>query len=91
MRPGPELYAHNRRRVAERSEWPADALDLCERIDRINPGWYTTYRHAWTAVDGRPRPSGFYAQHDHHAHLEGELYGQTAGDLQAAILCHRCR
>jgi hypothetical protein len=86
IRPGPELAARNRRILAERLRWSDGAVELCEQLDALNPGWHADWRHAW-----RDNPAGFYARHDNHSHLEPEMYGATAGELQAAIMTHRCR
>lgn len=84
--PGPELIAHNRRILAVRLNWPAGAEEGCAQIDALNPGWHADWRHAW-----RDKPAGFYASHQNHHHLEPELYGETPGGLQVAIMTHRCR
>jgi hypothetical protein len=85
IRPGPELRAHNRRILAERLNWPDGAVEHCAKIDELCPGWAASWRHAFGG-----RPAGFYARHDNHVHLEPDEYGETAGELYAAILAHRC-
>lgn len=83
--PGPELLIHSRRAIAERLNWPAGAVEACEEIDRLNPGWQCDW---WHARDSRP--AGFYALHQHHRHLEPHLYGATPSELQVEIMAHRC-
>jgi hypothetical protein len=87
MPPGPELYAYNRRILAERLGWPGGAVVICQLIDHWCPGWHSSYWHAnpWTG-----RPAGWFAFHDDAAAREEHLYGATPQDLRKAIAAHKC-
>lgn len=50
----------NRRILAERLDWPAGALDACERIEPEHPGWSIFYCGPNT-VPGFEKPAGFWA------------------------------
>jgi hypothetical protein len=50
----------NRRLIAERTHWPAGALEACERLERRFPHWSPMWRHG-NHVRGFERPPGFYA------------------------------
>lgn len=84
--PGPELYAYNRRILAERLGWPGGAVVVCQLIDHWYPGWHTSWR------DANPilwRPAGWYAWHDD-MHREEHVYGETPQALREAIRAHKC-
>jgi hypothetical protein len=83
--PGAELFAHNRVILAERLHWPDGAVGDCEKIDRMHPGWHTSWRREFG-----DKPAGFYAFHDNHSWMEDHLYGKTPGELWVAIETHRC-
>jgi len=80
---GPENGRESRRALAERMGWPAQAVEVCERIEDERPGWYVV----WSSGDDWEGP-GFYAgrigwrEHDQGPKY---LYGATADELRAAI------
>lgn len=83
--PGPELRRHNRRLVAERINWPAGAVEACEKLERMQPRWRVRWQHQFGN-----QAAGWYASHDGHTHLEPDVYGQSSGELWAAMETHRC-
>lgn len=59
---GPDLAGRNRRVIAERTGWPAGALEACEQLAAEFPGravdWFPEWR---IATPGFDRDEGFYA------------------------------
>jgi hypothetical protein len=87
MPPGPGLAAANRWLIARRCGWPIGAVEACENLDRMFPGWRTRWQDANKYLD---KPAGYYATHDNHAHLEPDMYGDTTSALYVAMETHRC-
>jgi hypothetical protein len=58
--PTPTLAWRNRRVLAERLNWPAGALEACERLELEHSDLSFSWRAANT-VKGFERPEGFYA------------------------------
>lgn len=54
------LAVSNRRAIAERTGWPAGALQACEEFDARHPGWFVTWSAANT-TPGWERPAGYTA------------------------------
>lgn len=98
-----ERQHRNRRIIAERLSWPARALDVCEGMDRLYPGWT-----AWWD-DAHPGPSRWahparYSASRHDVSIEGgdpmrsdgirrhpTVYGETVAELRAAIEAMQAR
>lgn len=83
---GPELLPANRRLLAERLDWPAGAVDECERLDAEFPTWHVFYRHA-----AEEEPGGWYAHHEQVGCRGARRYGTTADELREKIREHRCQ
>jgi hypothetical protein len=61
MRPvDPDLARRNRVVVAERTGWPAGAVETCERLEAEHPGWMVSWMDA-NPIRGWERPAGWYA------------------------------
>jgi hypothetical protein len=78
-RPGPELVRKNRRILAERLNWPKDAVEACEQVDDKLPGWLTM----WS--DGPLVRPGFYSARLSRRWGEGTAYGETPDELKAQM------
>jgi hypothetical protein len=70
--------------LAERQRWPAEAVEECERIDRLAPGWWTTYRPA-SDHSGVPMPAGYYALREREHGRQRPAYGTQPDELLAKI------
>lgn len=86
--PGPELAAKNRRLLAERWGWPDGALQACEKIEKLHPGWSAMWsaggEHTW-------REPGFYATHPDLRRGSGPthyLHAETMAEMLAVISDH---
>ena len=85
---GPELFRMNRRVLAERTGWPALAVEICEDIEDESPEWFVTWSHGGGMLWKEP---GFYAgRHDWRWSdpRPRYVYGATADDLREAIEAH---
>lgn len=78
--PGPELAAANRRLVAVRCGWPRGALEMCEHLDAVHPGWMVHWRPAST-ITGWEHPAGYVATRD----SSGSVCGEDPCALVAAM------
>lgn len=59
--PGPELGRANRRIIAERLRWPADAVWVCEEIEATHPGWSVNWLRENTNTSFE-HPAGYWAR-----------------------------
>lgn len=82
--PGEELAWRNRRIIAERTGWPAGALEACEQIQAAHPAWDVNWRDANT-IKGFEAPAGFYAVRLDARGPERATYGPDPDTLVAAI------
>lgn len=57
------LWCRNRRVIAERCNWPADAVEMCERLERERPGWLVSWMAA-NDIPGWEHPDGYCASRD---------------------------
>lgn len=78
--PGPELAAANRRLTAERAGWPRGALEMCEHLDAVHPGWTVWWRPANT-IAGWEHPAGYVATR----RSSGSVCGEDPCALVAAM------
>ncbi len=75
-----ELIHSNRRVVAERTGWPVGALQMCEHLDAVHPGWTVRWRPANT-IQGWEHPAGYVAWRD----SSGAVCGEDPAALVAAM------
>lgn len=66
-----ELVAHNRRIADKREGWPAGALQMCEHLDAVNPGW-TVWWHRESTIAGWEHPAGYVASRVSSGYVCGE-------------------
>jgi hypothetical protein len=78
--PGPELVAHNRRVIAEREFWPRGAVQMCEHLDAVHPGW-TAHWYPENKIKGWEHPAGYRASHP----SSGYVCGEDPAALEAAM------
>jgi hypothetical protein len=81
--PGDELAWRNRRTIAERTGWPAGAVDACEQIEAAHPTWDVGWRPANT-IRGFEAPAGFYATY-RGTWASARAYGADPATVTAAI------
>ena len=79
----PSLTIKSRRSMADRLNWPAGALEICEEIESDFPDWYPTYvRPNMQRSTSRP---GFYAIRHIAWRAELPAYGSTGDRLKRAL------
>lgn len=65
-----DLIWHNRRVAAEREHWPAGALQMCEHLDAVHPGWSVHWR-CYLNIPGWYHPPGYVARRESSGYVCG--------------------
>jgi hypothetical protein len=79
-----DFVSRNRRLLAQRLGWPEGAVEECERVDRLAPGWWTTYRPASDGA-GLTLAEGYYAVRKNEHRRQRPRYAPNADELLARI------
>ncbi len=66
-----QLVWHNRQLVAARTGWPVGALEMCEHLDDVHPGW-TVHWRAYLNIPGWYHPPGYIARRQSSGYVCGE-------------------
>jgi hypothetical protein len=91
----PEVVRRNRELLAERDDWPADALAECLKIEDECPGFHASWFPEWKPANPDFQcEAGFYAWITGNQpgqmwsdgwHGRQEWYGATAAELRAKL------
>jgi len=75
-----DLEWNNRRLLAERWGWPVGALEMCEHLDAVHPGWSVHWR-GYMNAPGWYHPPGYVARRE----FSGYVCGIDPAALVAAM------
>jgi len=99
------LWCRNRRILSVRCSWPADAVEMCERLEREHPGWLVSWMRA-NDIPGWELPAGYCATRDDVSLPRGDemrrlpedgvwrrpaVFGPTVGVLRERIASMQAR